>query len=229
MTDVATKAMRLIRGALSDAWWDGDTVSDILKGYAEPGYGDDDACVILGDWNVKRYPRDGDAPLTKTEALPRRLGDALERIGAHCEWSDEWAKCEDCGRAMRTQSDSYGWQMFGHWDEEACGYVCADCLRKDVPRALETYVNDSDKCVTFLTAAELETAGWTQYAAHNPHRYQNGWFDGMNDKPADVFATIRRETEADVVFLLTEASQFYISFAAFTKDVTDEDETEEEE
>lgn len=223
------KARRLVRAATGEDYGDGYTVTDICVGYAEPGYGTDEAVIVFGNWNTKRYAREGDAPLTKEETLPARLAEALERFGIETEWLDEWVRCGECYRAMRTQADSYTWKMYGAYVEDAAEYICADCLRKDLASTLAEYINDTARCVTFLGARDLEEDGWSQYAPNHPHTYQNGWHEGMDDRPEDVFAQIRAEMPtADVLFLLDEASQFYISFSAWTKEADADTEDGEE-
>jgi hypothetical protein len=61
--------------------------------YAEPGYTQPRAGVLMADWNV----------------FPSDIADVLEDLGYAVEWSDEWITCEDCGGAVRTQPDSYSW------------------------------------------------------------------------------------------------------------------------
>src|SRR5262245_37954667 len=64
------------------------------SGYAEPGYHDPDNGVLFANWNV----------------FPRGFDRVLEQAGYAVEWSDEWSTCEDCGKAVRTSPNSYGWQ-----------------------------------------------------------------------------------------------------------------------
>jgi hypothetical protein len=66
------------------------------NGYAEPGYTDPEKGIVFANWNY----------------FPRELPDILERGGYEIEWSDEWATCGDCGRAVRTSPNSYGWEAY---------------------------------------------------------------------------------------------------------------------
>ncbi len=61
--------------------------------YAEPGYTQPAKGIVFANWNT----------------LPCNLDRILERAGYAVEWSDEWATCDDCGKAIRTQPDSYQW------------------------------------------------------------------------------------------------------------------------
>ena len=222
MTETMDKARRLIRAATGEDYGDGDMVTDIATEYAEPGYRTDSGVIVFGNWNPPRYPHGDDAPLTRAESLAPRLAEALEGIGADVEWLDEWAMCDECYRAVRTEPDSYMWRRSYAWQNE-CEIVCADCLRADIDNSLADYVNDSDKAITWCDAAELVRAGWTLWDpsddAWRGGRYQSGFHEGMTDKPDAVLAEIHdRRPDADVVFLLDEASQFYVEFSAWTRD-----------
>ncbi len=220
MTETMDKARRLIGAACGDDYGDGYIVTDVATEYAEPGYRTDSGVIVFGNWNPPRWPKNGDEPLTRAETLAPRLFDALEGIGADCEWLDEWALCTECYRAVRTEPDSYSWRPSYAWQNE-CEIVCTDCLLADMDTSLEPYVNEPTKAVTWCDAAQLVDAGWELWEPSDRRggRYQSGWHEGMDDKPDEVFAKIRDVLpEVDVVFLLDENSQFYISFSAWTRD-----------
>jgi hypothetical protein len=222
----------LVRAATGENYGDGYVVTDIVTGYAEPGYGSDDAVIVFGNWNDKRYPRDDDAPLSKSERIGSRLFDALESIGAHCEWLDEWTRCGDCFRAMRTQADSYSWRMYGAFIEDACDYSCADCILKDLDAYLPEYVNNSARCLTFGTGSDLSALGFVQWAPNDPQRYESGWHPGQDANPSSILSEIEDEyegREVEVVFVLDESSQFYIGFSAWFRVEEIEDESDEDE
>ena len=184
--------------------WDAGDL-DYCTGYAEPGYGADDTLIVFANWNDERL-----AP----------LADVIEATdGAELEWSDEWVRCDDCYRALRTSGDSYGWRMFGAWVDD-CSIVCADCLCSDMDSSLEQYHNDADKAVTWCNARDMAAAGWTQYAADDPREYETGWHPGQTDDPHHVFETIREElgSDVDVVFLIDSTGQFDVSWSAWTRE-----------
>lgn len=79
MLTTQEKVSRLLTFALGEPYGDGYTVTDVIRGYAEPGYGSDDSVIVLGNWNPKRWPRDGEPALTPEENLGPRLADALDR------------------------------------------------------------------------------------------------------------------------------------------------------
>jgi hypothetical protein len=80
--------------------------------------------VLFADWNT----------------FPSSVGDALERLGFECEWSDEWTICDDCQQAVRTSPDSYDYQpMYAYVNDEwngtldttdGCTCLCVDCLQE---------------------------------------------------------------------------------------------------
>lgn len=84
--------------------------------YAEPGYSTPAKGIVFADWNG--FPKDFDR--------------VLERAGYAVEWSDEWATCEDCYRAFRTQPSHMDWRPIYSWDGD-CSLVCRDCLQDRYP------------------------------------------------------------------------------------------------
>lgn len=223
---------RIVKIATGDTYGDGMVVTNITVGYAEPGYGSDDAVIVFGDWNDKRpawgwYVRDlaGDrfpsAPnITKADTLPGRLARVLEAAGAHIEWLDEWVRCGDCYRAFRSQGDSYQWTMYGAYSEDGCDYFCADCLKKDPEDYLSDLINEPTRCSTFLSGPELVALGFEQENG----TFENGWHEGQDDNPTAILDRIHHyRPDAEVVFILTEQSQFYLKFAAYVRTPEQED------
>lgn len=209
-------AQRLIKVVTGEPYGDGDTVTDVGVGYAEPGYHDDETVWALGNWNDKdRYDSETQTRVT-TNTAPSRLFDALERIGVEGEWLDEWTRCDHCQRIVRTSGDSYMWKPFYvnlPDGDTLCGACALDPAWTD--EVLEPYVNDSSRVITWCDESHLESLGWQRF---NEREYQSGWHEGMTDKPATVAAKIKATMpEHDYVFWLDESSQFYIGFSAFTK------------
>lgn len=225
-TDTKDKVCRLIKAATGEEYGDGYTVTDLAIGYAEPGYGSNDSVIVFGNWNPKRFARGDDAPLTKAESLPERLAEAIERAGGHTEWLDEWATCGNCYRAMRTQADSYGWTMFGAYSEHIGEYTCAYCMREDIERCLEDWIDDPKRAVTWLSAHDLREQGWEQWEPGNPVYFESGWHPGQDDDPSAILETIKsRLPDASVLFHISHVQQFDIRFTAWIKlTETDEDE-----
>lgn len=227
------KARLLIRKATGEESGDGYIVTDIAKGYVEPGYGNDDSVVVFGNWNPKRFAREDDASLSKVESLAPRLGDALEKIGVDIEWFDEWATCSECYRALRTEPDSYGWTMFGAVMND-CEIVCADCMCANPESYLSDWVNNPRKTITWLSISELEELGFVKWEANDPHDYENSFHPGQNDDPTAIMreitckldnlkdSEIPRDTQVfssnrQIVFVINSVGQFDMSFSAYVR------------
>jgi hypothetical protein len=196
---------------------DYDLIRDVCVGYAEPGYSSDpDVPVVLGNWNsLRRSYRD--APTYASER-PARLADALASVGAECEWSDEWARCEDCSRAVRTSADSYGWVPSYVWDENGGGYICAECARADVETYLEDYIGDATRAVTWCGPAELASVGFVPWEPDDPQTYDTGWHPGQTDDPHAVLSEIlSAHPGADVVFRIIGTGQFDVRWSAYIR------------
>lgn len=226
MRELATldKVRRILTAAGMENYGDGYVVMDVTTGYAEPGYGSDDDVIVFGNWNPKRFPRGDDAPLTKDENLGPRLARILEAAGAEIQWYDEWARCGDCYRAFRTSGDSYQWTMYGDFSEDACDYICADCLVKDPETLIEEYVNNSSKALTFLSGPDLVALGFEQ---HNG-TFENGWHEGQDDDPSEILERILKFAPdgTEVVFTIPEVSQFYVRFNAYVRTPENDDDVD---
>ncbi|MBU6231796.1 hypothetical protein KGP36_03940 [Patescibacteria group bacterium] len=82
-------------------------------GYAEPGYAKPKRGVLFANWNV----------------FPDKLQGILERMGYECEWSDEWALCDECEKAVRTEPSGYFWEPA--FKEKEGSIVCRECYGDD--------------------------------------------------------------------------------------------------
>jgi len=236
--DIHEAAKRLIKVATGDEYGDGQTVTDIVNGYAPGSHGDTDAVVVLGDWNdrYRTVPGVGSDPVLNelvgadgygrvlVSNVPSRLASALERIGAEVEWYDNYTQCCGCYKAVQTEPDSYSWVPPYVWGMD--GALCSGCATDDVESALEygEYLNDYGKAVTFCDAAELEAIGFTRWqhtdGADGAGGYAHGWYPGQNDTPRAVYEAIEREfgdagVDVDIVFLIDHSGQFDIHFGAF--------------
>ncbi len=208
------KVQRLLKFATGDEYGDGEIVTAVIDGYAEPGYGTGDDVVVLGNWNTKRHPHDGEPPLTLDESMPARLARSLERVGAKIEWLDEWTECQGCYGAVRMEADSYSWKPY-----YALVYnelLCADCLRDMGEDALTEYIGDASKCLTWCEPSHVESFGFVKWEPGDEHTYESGWHPGQDDTPQPILDDIRRAyPNAEVVFFLDESSQFYVRFSAY--------------
>lgn len=238
MTDIKTTheiVGDLIERELGERWGDGYVVTDVITGYAEPGYGSDDTIVVLGNWNNKRWINTNligpQIPLTDEETLPSRLADMLAEIdGVEIEWLDEWASCSECYRAVRTEANSYSWTPSYARDHD-CEIVCTDCLLKDVEAYLDAcgYVNDPHMAVTWCKPSHLLGAGFVKWEPDNEQSYANGWYPGQTDDPKQILEQILdRHSDAEVVFLIDGVGQFDCHFSAYVRGLEIDDDNEED-
>lgn len=213
------QAYRLV-SALADRYgW------EYCGSYGEPGYQDDKTiAVVLGDYWIrkgsrlhKRMSKAGLGSLGK-EAYPHMF-DALAEAGVQFEWYDEWLICYDTDKAYRTTGDSWGWSP-STANSEAFDLLTPD----DEPATwLEYAMNDYRTCVTPRQCEQLptwlEANGWTRQPEDGD--YESGWFSGQNADPEAIYKALSEQGN-DVVFVLTENSQFYSKFVAYYKESTDE-------
>lgn len=201
---------------------------DMADAYGEPGYDNpqgDTPMVVLGsywcrckDYADERYP---DSPLHDVfEAhYPREL-ELLREQGVVFEWYDEWVVVHEydqaeemyVSNAYRTEPDSYHWQPSAVLDGDSGEYLTPNAP-DDV--WVEWALNDPTRCIPFkmlstrmdLMEGEDEQV-WSEW---NREGFSNGWH------PEKVTTAIRDRhgEDTDIVFLLTETSQFYIRFTAY--------------
>lgn len=166
--------------------------------YAEPGYTTDKPLIVFANWNE----------LDKGHRHHEKL---IEQI-VGVEWSDEWANCCDCNRAVRTSGDSYSWLPFYRTQIE-CGIVCLDCLAKDVPGYLETLEDD-------VTTAAPDDArfnpGEHGYTLHD-ETYETGFHPGQDANPAKILKALHAMGKTGVVFRLAGKEQFDVTWKAYYK------------
>ena len=137
-TNKIAKANRLIEAAIRMA----DSNIAIMNRLEEirfaPGYAENVSnipdTVAIGNWNtVDRYNH----TLKIREPTPNgniveRLGKAFERIGINLDWSDSASLCDDCGKAVETEPNHWGWKPF--WNKariEKGEFLCLNCAPED--------------------------------------------------------------------------------------------------
>lgn len=122
-----------------------------VPGYAEPGYEQPELGVLLANWNkfTKHHKVLVDIqqpivrPAQQPELVPTLITgtayDLLERHGYGVEWSDEWAICSDCLKAVRTNADCFSWKASYRW--EGSDIICKTCTLADLDRYAESLEN----------------------------------------------------------------------------------------
>jgi len=176
----------------------------------EPGYAD--GLRFFANWNT-RHPRQADGYYRSpahTGELPDdptmvRLGNILEKMGCELEWSDEWSRCDDCGKFIRTSPDCYDWKQYGAMVDEGT-LLCGDCIAADPDDYLESRLNNPQSAVgDFVDLAE---AGFT----HMNGTFENGFHPGQTDDPAEVLADFQEQHPTYEFVFSYEPSQFCVEF-----------------
>jgi hypothetical protein len=206
---------------------------DTASEYGEPGYGNSGTrLVVMGDF----WCRCGNNP----RAGQRRYGDKLIEpgdlhvydehhpgawqawldSGVEIEWHDEWMVDYDHDKAYRTKGDSYSWQPQVLHDWEYDYWLTPDTPIEDWVRWA---ANDPERCLlsNLHDASDLEDIGFVEYASERDGAwgggpFETGWHPGQTDDPKVVLdKIIEQHPDAEVVFCITENSQFYTRWAAF--------------
>jgi hypothetical protein len=199
--DPATKAeydRQRLRSALSAI----DNLQ-YAQDYAEPGYQTPKKGILFANWNI----------------FPRGLDDVLGRYGYDIQWEDEWSTCGGCGKAVRSQPDSYHWQP-SYAILHECELYCVECLQDDPEEHLRGLEDKPDTCNT-LASINPEDYG---YIKANAHAYETGFHPGQDDKPRKVYDALVSAGHRRILFSIDEQSQFYTKWSAYYQD----DPTEEE-
>ena len=192
---------------------------DYYLGVAEMGY--DDKPMICANWNPPAAER-------IYKWLEKFMGDEIE-----LDWSDEWMRCEDCGKAVRSSADSYGWQASWVWVSD-CEIICRECAEKVKDDVIEYYQN----CISALphrTTRALpswmqpmvEDAGFKCLESEDAYctRFESGFHPGQNDTPEGCLKLAKEilPYKFDYLFVITGVGQFDIHWAMFVRKVEDED------
>lgn len=222
--ELATLLMRkagVLEGEGGHEYPDGVTVMNMGVGYCGEFY-NQETVWVTGNWNDNtRYDetlrqhvgRTG----SKRDTTPSRLARALEFIGVECEWHDVNDECQECHKLLRTWADSYSWTLYGAWIDEV-GYVCQDCMRKDLECYIEEWVNDSSKAITWLGKTELRELEFVQWEPEDPQTYEHGWHPGQTDDPSKILETIHdAQPDSEVVFRIAGVGQFDVRFEAWVR------------
>jgi len=161
--------------------------------YAEPGYDTPKRGILFNNWNF----------------FPSRVTDLLEKYGFAIEWEDEWSTCQDCGKAVRTSPDSYGWQP-SYFILNECELFCRDCapmdeylesLEDNPRRALNDHINPANYGYIKLEG-----------------EFENGFHPGQNDNPKDIYARLHAQGHKRLLFNIDSVGQFDMQFSIWKKD-----------
>lgn len=175
----------------------------LYDGNAEPGY--NDGPMVTGDWNNDSDYVDGKWVVYND--IPGRLAHVFERMGFEVEWSDEWTGCSECGKAIRTQPNSYSWtRSYVEADGEI---TCCECALKDPEAVLESFEDDDQRACTL----EINPA---------MHGYvlvkggmENGWYGGQDDDPRVIADALRKKGITRFMFTIDSVGQFDLDFSCW--------------
>jgi hypothetical protein len=191
--------------------------ADWYSGVAEMGY--DDKPMICANWNHPKM---------------KRLGDWIEKFyqdNIEVDWSDEWMACSDCGKAVRSSADSYGWEASWVWASD-CDVVCHECAKETMPDVIDYYMNclvldKRGKALPSWMSPYVEHAGFKCLESEDAYctRFESGFHPGQNDTPEGCLKLAKEilPYKFDYVFVITGVGQFDIHWAMFVRKVEDED------
>lgn len=186
-----------------------DRIDEITfaKDYAERGYSLDhgNTLIVFGNWNDITEYKDGKSVTVDT--TPSRICTLLEKAGCNIEWSDEWTTCDDCGLAVRTSGDSYGWKAGYVIDD--FGVTCQDCLKKDPAEYLEGLEGNCNSAVT--VDVDLAENGYKLVQ----EGFENGLHEHMAASPKLIGKALNAQGLSRFIFTIDENSQFYSTFSVW--------------
>lgn len=166
----------------------------------EPGYAKADVKgYLVANWNY----------------VDKELADWLEESGDYDSghWSDEWSSCSECGGLIRTQADSYSWKRY-YMEGPDFGFICGDCLKKDIPAYLAEFEGKSKKGITL----DVDP---TQHGYLRVNRegygtdFESGWHPGQNADPDEMSKTLKLNGIHRFIWMITGVGQFDVHFALY--------------
>jgi hypothetical protein len=161
---------------------------NFADGYAEPGYTDPDKAVLFANWNY----------------FPRGIDSILESYGYAIEWSDEWAVCEGCNKAVRTSPAFYRWQP-SYALVNDCEIICSDCLAKDAGDYMESLENDAHRALN-IPAIDPAKYGYIKL---------EGDFESGFDNPETIFNRLTAQ-HPRLLFRVDGVGQFDLGFSVWS-------------
>ena len=175
--------------SLEDLW----TATD----YSEPDYQQPKSgLIVFANWNK-----------VDDDTIMPRLGDMLEkRYGAELQWSDEWSSCCTCGKAVRTQPDSYSWTP-SHIIND-CEIICSNCLSPDDHLAgLEGNYNKA------LTINSIDPANHDYVLLEAG--FESGFHPGQNANPRTIGKNLIALGITRFLFKIDDTGQFDTTFSVW--------------
>jgi len=176
--------------------------------------------AILGNWNNADRSRD---------SYGNRMTAWIEGVlGWEPVFSDEYALCDHCGRAVRTSPDSYGWEPYFIWTEDG-DFTCGDCLKEN-PEFLEDivvyYDHNPERAFFSWCREELADMGFVCPEDDEGYceRFETGFHRGQDDDPKEVLKFVGKEFPgAQIVFIVDNIGQFDITWHPLVRYIKEEE------
>jgi len=182
--------------------------SDAPKGIVAANWNDDDR------YDAKRKERVDLSPRIRS-----RLCAIFEKLGVEIEWSDMVSSCGGCGKCIRTEPDSYGWQPdFVTTDGDI---LCAECAKDDA----ETLLENAEGGVWNMPAIDPADYGYVPL----PEEYETGWHPGQTDDPKKVLRELSKKGISRALIVIDDVGQFDSRWRVFVKEENEGVKEEEEE
>jgi hypothetical protein len=189
----------------------GDTDIDFTAEYAEPGYsvGKGKKGIYFANWNDDssdlRDLRKG-LPEKWQKKTDKEIVAEIEKY-AEIEWSDEWATCDDCGKAVRTGPNGWGWKPSYLIGDGEC--TCLECT--DFAAHLAQHVNDPQKAWVYEERYVLE-AGFEEISEESFHV---GICESSED-PKAIFDRLKGRYK-EIIFFIDQVEQFGMNVKVYFK------------
>lgn len=188
--------------------------ADMYDGISERGY--EDKPMICADWNPPKM---------------KRLGDWIEKFyhgNIEVDWSDEWMRCE-CGKAVRSQADSYGWEPSYVWLSDY-DIACIECANDSLEEIIEHYQNKTTHALPSWMAESAEKAGFHCLETDEAYctRFETGWRRGQDDTPEKALKLAKGilPYKFDYLFTISDRGQFDIKWNMLVRKQGVEEEVE---
>jgi len=186
-----------------------DEITVHTEGYAEPGYSDPDSGVICtGNWNtVTEWDREKNESKV-IDDTPGRIAKLFEKLGVELEWSDEWVACEQCGKLVRCQADSYSWTR-QYWDSDD-GPVCVECVQENPEDYLQSFEGNTGSAIT-IDGIDPTEHGYKLLESG----FENGLYGGQADDPKKIGKALEEQGVERFIFRIDSVGQFDMDFSVY--------------
>ena len=197
-----TTNKRDIMFEIRDIYQNGDLYFDVTE----------DDFIIFDDWkSVIELEK-----ALKPDFEPKDKWDdsVLRELGVDYGFSDEWARCDECGKAVRTAPDSYSWKADFFLDDQVGGVICGDDVRKDSVNYINWLLESpANRANTILSDSDLESEGFEKVS----EEYESGWYD-RHDDPKEILTAAEEEyPNGEFIFSISRQGQFATNFELWVR------------